>query len=98
MSRVGILSPADGSNPQLALGVDESADVVGKQLAVRLVLHGHVGAAPQAVAQLPLDRGEYGLDLAALMVVGQELLAVQAEVYWFSVNWKFAFSPLARDG
>jgi len=51
-----------------------------EHLAQRLVDHRHVGLTPKAISKLPLHHTESGLHIATLVVVLQELIALEHEV------------------
>jgi hypothetical protein len=64
---------------ELVSRLDHTANVVTDELGQDFVFHCDVRLAPHAVAELPLNHGETGLHIRALMVVAQELLFPQAE-------------------
>jgi hypothetical protein len=45
-----------------------------------VVLHRHIRLAPDMIAKLRLDHTEGALNVRALMIVSQELLAIEGEV------------------
>jgi hypothetical protein len=53
---------------------------VAQDLAKHLVRHGHIRLAPHMIPELRLDHAEGTLNVGPLMVVLQELLAVEGEV------------------
>lgn len=53
---------------------------MAEDLAEHFILYGHVGLASDMIPELRLDHAEGALDIRSLMVVQQELLAVEGEV------------------
>ena len=56
------------------------ADVVSEEFAQHLVLHGHVSLAAHVITELGFHHREGRFDVAALMVMLQELFASKLEV------------------
>ena len=60
--------------------LNEHADVVADDLAQDFVDHRDRSLAVHGIAELGLDHGEVGLDIAALVILRKEVLAPQLEV------------------
>ena len=65
---------------QFLLLVDQARQVEAQQLAQRLIHHRHGRLAAHRVTKLPLDGRERAFDVAAQVVVLQELVALELEV------------------
>ena len=67
-------------NSKFVCLLDEDADVVTDQLAKHLIDHRDGRLAAHIVSELRLDHAERALNVAALMIVRQKILAAKAEV------------------
>ena len=53
---------------------------MAEDFAQHLILHGHIGFAPHVIAKLRLDHAEGAFDVGPLVIVPQELQAVEGKV------------------
>ena len=69
-----------GGDAELIERVNQDNDVVAQDLGQNLVHLGRIALGLDTGAELPLDNRHRGFDVAALVVMGGELVAVEAEV------------------
>ena len=60
--------------------LDQTANIVANNFAKNLIDHGHIRFAPYMIAKLCLDHRKGTLNIAALVVMPQELIAAVMEV------------------
>src|SRR6266700_929537 len=75
-----LVLPENSLDAKLMLFLDQTAEVMAEELAQDFIDHRRVGLGANRVPQLPLDHAERGLRVAALVVVGHELVLPEAEV------------------
>ena len=74
------IPPKRRFNPELIHRLNQAADIVAEDLAEHFVRHRHIGLAADVIAKLRLDHAEGAFDVGPLVIVPQELLAVEGEV------------------
>jgi hypothetical protein len=60
---------------------------VAQDFAEHFILHGYVGLTPHVIPELRLNHAEGALNIRELMVVLQELLAVEGEIVKHLLRW-----------
>lgn len=74
------LRPKYRVNPKLINRANHTADVVAEDFRENFVFHGHVRLAANVIAKLGFNHHDRRFNVAALVVVREELLAVEGEV------------------
>jgi len=90
----GRSAPKYRVNSQFVHFVDQHHEIVTEHFAQRLVNHRNVRLAPQPVSEFPFDHAERGFNIAALMVVLQELCALELEVVIHPAPYSSAVSTV----
>ena len=75
-----LIPPKRRFNPQLIHRLNQAANIVAEDFAEHLVRHRGVRLAPHMVPELRLDHAEGRLNVGPLVIMPQELLAVEGKV------------------
>jgi hypothetical protein len=75
-----LIFPEDRHDAKRLLFLNQARQILANQLAEDFVDHANVASAHDRIPELPLDRRENAFDVAALVIVGQELFPLELEV------------------